>query len=124
MVRSAAFGARRYGDFQRELGIASNVLASRLAHLTDAGVLEQVPYQSRPTRHEYLLTQAGRELVPVLLALKSWGDDHLQPNGPRTRVQHRGCSGSVDFAVRCLVCDERLRPTDLETTPLGSQAVT
>lgn len=119
VVRSAAFGARRYGDFQQELGISSNVLADRLARLTDAGVLEQVPYQRRPTRHDYVLTHAGRELVPVLVALKNWGDEHLQPGGPLTRVQHRGCSGAVEVVVRCTECDESVGPMDVETIPIG-----
>lgn len=121
VVRSAAFGARRYGDFLRELGIASNVLADRLARLTDAGVLEQVAYQHRPTRHEYVLTDAGRELVPVLIALKNWGDRHLQPDGPLTRVQHRGCTQAVEVVLQCPDCDQALIPTDLETVPLDAE---
>lgn len=120
VVRSAAYGARRYGEFQKELGIASNVLADRLARLTDAGVLEQIPYQHRPTRYDYVLTEAGRELVPVLIALKTWGDQHLQPDGALTRVQHRGCTEAVEVVVRCPDCDETLSPADMETVPLGS----
>jgi DNA-binding HxlR family transcriptional regulator len=118
VVRSAAFGARRYGEFQQELGIASNVLADRLARLTDAGVLEQVPYQHRPTRYDYLLTAAGLELVPVLIALKNWGDRHLQPEGPLTRLQHHGCTGAVELLLRCPDCQQSLGPLDVETVPI------
>lgn len=118
VVRSAAFGARRYGDFQQELGIATNVLADRLARLTDAGVLEQVPYQHRPTRYDYVLTQAGLELVPVLIALKNWGDHHLRSDGPLTHVRHRGCAAPVELVLRCPECEHTLEPLDVETVPI------
>src|SRR5262245_27675371 len=62
IVRDAILGLRRFDDFQASLGVARNVLADRLGRLVDAGILDRVPYQDRPERHEYRLTPMGREL--------------------------------------------------------------
>ena len=78
VLRCAALGSRRFGDFERELGIATNVLADRLQRLVDAGVLQRVRYSDRPPRDEYVLSARGRDLAPVLSALKAWGDAHLR----------------------------------------------
>lgn len=78
VLRCAALGDHRFGDMQRELGVASNVLADRLERLVAAGVLERVRYSDRPPRHEYVLTAKGADLVPVLRALRAWGDAHLR----------------------------------------------
>lgn len=118
VLRCAAFGARRYGEFHRELGVATNVLADRLSRLVDAGVLARVAYQQRPPRHEYVLTDAGRELVPVLLALKAWGDTHLQPDGPFTAVRHAGCRRPLEVVARCPDCDSAVPADAVETVPL------
>src|SRR5439155_965268 len=75
-------GVRRFEDFQRSLGIARNVLAARLGRLVDEGVLERVPYQSRPERFEYRLTEKGLGLWPVIVGLLRWGDEHYPtPDG-------------------------------------------
>src|SRR5215813_11335529 len=67
IVRDAFLGLRRFDDFQQSLGVARNVLTDRLSRLVETGVLERVPYQQRPPRHEYRLTAMGRELaVPVI----------------------------------------------------------
>src|ERR1700757_294240 len=74
IVRDAFLGLRRFDQFQNSLGIASNVLTSRLDRLVEAGVLERVRYQQRPDRFEYLLTERGRALRTPLIALMQWGD--------------------------------------------------
>lgn len=74
VVRDALFGVRRFDDFHRRLGIARNTLADRLASLVDHGVLDRVPYQDSPLRHEYRLTDKGRDLSEVVIALLRWGD--------------------------------------------------
>ena len=76
IVRDAFRGVRRFDDFQRGLGIARNVLNARLQRLVEAGVLERQRYQERPERFEYVLTESGRDLEPVLRALVAWGDRH------------------------------------------------
>ena len=74
ILRNLFRGARRFGQLEEDLGIAKNLLASRLTKLVDADIIEKVPYQERPVRHEYLLTQKGRDLSPSLVAIMRWGD--------------------------------------------------
>ncbi len=74
IIRDAAFGLRRFDDFQKSLGIARNVLATRLNRLTDEGILEKVPIEKG--RSEYHLTEKGWDLQPVLLSLTHWGDKY------------------------------------------------
>src|SRR5215472_6472087 len=86
LLREAYYGATRFDEFVRRAGITEAVAAARLRELVDVGVLERRPYRKpgARTREEYVLTRAGAELMPVLLALMQWGDRHLagQPGPP------------------------------------------
>ena len=82
IVRDAFLGVRRFDEFQRSLGVARNVLNTRLQRLVEAGVLERRRYQERPERFEYVLTDAGRELRPVVEALRDWGARHGEQPAP------------------------------------------
>src|SRR5437588_10055882 len=83
VLRDSFRGVRRFDDFQRNLGIARNVLADRLATLVEAGILERRRYQERPERFEYRLTDKGRDLYPVIVTLMQWGDRWAaDPSGP------------------------------------------
>jgi DNA-binding HxlR family transcriptional regulator len=73
IVRDAFFGRRRFGEFQAGLGVAKNILTDRLKKLVAAGVLEQVPAADGSAYSEYALTERGRRLLPVLVALGQWG---------------------------------------------------
>ena len=68
-----ARGTRGFDQFQKSLGIAPNILTRRLTALTNAGLLERRRYSERPPRDEYVLTQSGRDFLPVLHALGAWG---------------------------------------------------
>src|SRR5919112_1114607 len=81
VIRDAFLGLRRFDDFQRDLGIARNVLADRLGRLVDEGILERHAYQERPERFEYRLTEKGADLWPVLISLMKWGDRHDPADG-------------------------------------------
>src|SRR5207302_7873147 len=70
IVRDAFLGVTRFDDFQSRLGISRNTLNQRLNHLVDRGVLKRVPYQARPPRSEYRLTEKGRDLWPVVTAMR------------------------------------------------------
>lgn len=118
VLRCAVFGIRRFGAFAAELGVATNVLSNRLDRLVDAGILQRVPYQQRPERHEYVLTDAGRELVPVVLALKQWGDRHLQTEGAWTMLRHRGCEHGLELVPRCPDCAAAPPDTERELVAL------
>jgi DNA-binding HxlR family transcriptional regulator len=74
IVRDAFYGVRRFDDFQENLGIARNVLTSRLKKLVEAGVFRKSAYRQRPLRHEYRLTDKGAALFTVIVGLKQWGD--------------------------------------------------
>ena len=104
LMREAFYGARRFDEFTRRVGVTEAVAAARLKELTEHGLLERQPYQEpgQRTRHEYVLTDRGRELLPVALALMAWGDKHLTGarGGPLT-MRHSGCGADVAVEVRC-----------------------
>ncbi|GAB2772192.1 winged helix-turn-helix transcriptional regulator [Amycolatopsis magusensis] len=72
-------GYRRFDQFQANLKISSSMLTSRLKTLVENGLLEKQPYQANPVRHEYVLTELGRSLRPVIVALAAWGNSRLDP---------------------------------------------
>ena len=74
IVRDCTQGSRRFDEFQRELGIARNILTARLARLIELGIIEKFPLEDRANTDGYRLTAKGEELFPVLIALKQWGD--------------------------------------------------
>src|SRR5437762_659377 len=75
IVRDAFFGARRFGDFATSLGIARNILTTRLEHLVEHGIFEKIDVGAEGARYEYRLTEKGEALLPVLTALREWADD-------------------------------------------------
>jgi DNA-binding HxlR family transcriptional regulator len=81
-LREAFYGAARFDDFKEALGVATNTLTRVLKDLVESGVFERLQYQDRPPRFEYVLTQKGRDLRPVLLTLLAWGNTHAPaPSG-------------------------------------------
>lgn len=90
ILREAFFGSRRFEDFQKHLGIARNILTTRLHKLCDHGILERTPIKEGAKRHEYRLTSMGRDLYPVLIAITQWGDRWLQdPKGAPVKFIER-----------------------------------
>jgi DNA-binding HxlR family transcriptional regulator len=114
IIRDAFLGVRRFGDFAERLGIARNVLQDRLERLVEAGILEKVPYQERPVRHEYRLTAMGRDLWPTIVALLKFGDRHLADAGPPLLILHRDCGGEIDDRRICARCGALLELEDVE----------
>lgn len=86
VVRDAFDGLRRFGDFQRSLGVARNILADRLRKLVDAGVLEMQAASDGTSYQEYVLTAKGQSLFPIVVALRQWGEQHLFKRGERHSV--------------------------------------
>lgn len=104
LLRDAFAGVRRFDDFRARSGVPRQVLTDRLARLVEHGVLRRVPYQEpgQRRRDEYRLTEAGRDLYPVLVALIDYGDRWLaDPQGPSLEVHHRDCDAPVHAVVRC-----------------------
>jgi DNA-binding HxlR family transcriptional regulator len=118
VLRDAFSRIRRFEDFQRSLGVARNVLTDRLNRLVDEGILRRVPYQDRPARFEYRLTDKGRDLWPVMMTLMQWGDRHYEePGGPPVTVRHRDCGGELTRHLSCSKCGAELGPRDVEAAP-------
>src|SRR6266566_2028632 len=105
IMRDALFrGMTRFSDFQRSLGLASNVLAKRLDGFVENGLMEQRVHPEHPDQQEYVPTDKGRDLKPVVLALTAWGDRWAAPNGPPVTFEHEGCGGKVEAHLLCLKC--------------------
>ena len=104
VLRDLANGVGRFDELTAHLGIARNVLSGRLARLVESGLVERTAYREpgERARQAYRLSGAGRELMPVLLALMAWGDRHLAgPEGAPAVVRHADCGAPVKIAVSC-----------------------
>lgn len=117
VLREAFYGVRRFEDLQASLGIARSTLSDRLALLVEHGLLERRPYAAEPVRHEYVLTEKGRDLLPVLLALLEFGNRWLADDaGPAVQVRHRSHEHGEHVAgveLVCGECRETLQPDDV-----------
>lgn len=122
IVREALDGARRSGEVHSRLGIAGNLLATRLDTLVAAGVMRRVPFQEPGDRQRfaYELTEQGQALRPTLVALLEWGDEYLaDPQGPSVIVRHRPvddafpCDEPVRGVLECAAGHSHLAPEDV-----------
>jgi len=101
IVRDAFDGLTRFGEFQRSLGIAKNILAQRLRSLVERGILETVAAGDGGAHQEYRLTTKGRDLFPVMVALRQWGERHLYaPGEPHSRLVDRDSGEAVRLEIR------------------------
>ena len=115
VLREAFFGVRRFGYFQRNLGIGRNVLSARLAALVKHGLLRRVRYRTDPDWYEYQLTEAGLGLFPAILTIKAWADRHLlDPGDPKLHVRHSTCGAQLTPGVVCESCGEPVSAVDVE----------
>ena len=115
VVREVSLGAHRFSDIRRGTGAPRERLSARLSALVDAGVLERRAYSTAPPRSDYHLTEAGRDLLPVLQGLLQWGDRWVADRPPAELRHH-------DHAVRarwtCEVCGEPAVGPDVERVEL------
>lgn len=117
IIREAFFGVRRFEEFQRHLGIARNILTSRLKKLCENGILERVPIKQGAKRHEYLLTHKGKELMPMLIALTQWGDKWVYGSGNEPVVFRDRENGLPISTIAVQAQDGReLRPREILPT--------
>lgn len=120
VMREAFYGARRFDQFQTRIGCARNILSERLLTLTEAGILQRVPYREpgQRERHEYRLTEKGLDLITVVIALMQWGSRwEAGPDGPPVEVLHRDCGHTVEAIVRCPHDDAVLTAHELHPVP-------
>ena len=121
VLREAFLRTRRFEDFQSRLGATRHVLADRLQKLVDHGILARVQYQDRPLRFEYKLTEKGRDLYPVIVALLGWGDRWMaDEHGPPIELVHRNCGHRMVPVPTCPHCGERVSARDV--TAQGGRA--
>ena len=120
IIRDVFLGIRRFEDLQRDLGVARNVLQARLERLVENGILVKRPYQERPLRCEYRLTEKGADLWPVLVALLTWGDRYAIEGERPMLLQHRGCGGELDDRRRCTVCGADVSVTEAIAVRTGA----
>ena len=109
ILRDCFLGIRRFDDFVDRLGIARNVLTNRLETLVEAGVLERRTYDEGRGRHDYVLTEKGRALWPVMTALRQWGDEWVLGEGNEPVVlEHKTCGHRTTAVLTCDHCGESL----------------
>ena len=113
ILRDAFRGLSRFEQWQESLGLARNVLAARLKSLVHHGVLEARVYCERPRRQEYLLTEKGQELQPILLYMMTWGERHVY-NGytSETEMLHI-CGKPFEPVIKCAHCDAAMKRSDI-----------
>lgn len=118
LLRDAFLGVRRFDDFQKDLGIARNILSTRLDRLVGAGVFETRRYEDRPPRDEYVLTAKGKDLLDVLLALWRWGDRWAPPPVDWNRdLIHLDCGQPTHAVASCAHCGGELTRANLRIEP-------
>jgi len=118
ILRDSFLRVRRFEDFQARLGVTRHILADRLKKLVRHGVLRRVPYQTRPRRHEYILTQKGLDLYPIIMAIVHWGDTHMVDERGRPLLhEHKNCGKLFDPVMVCSECGEPLQAKEVITHP-------
>ena len=112
IVRELLYGNRRFSEMAEAVGLSRTLLTARLRRLEAAGVVERRRYNEHPPRDEYFLTQAGHDLLPVLAALKEWGDAYCRDGIATAEFQHR-CGATLHVRADCAACGEEIQFKDL-----------
>ena len=120
IIRESFYGATRFEQFHRVLQCPRNLLSERLTRLVDEGILERSEYREpgSRSRYEYRLTDMGRELMPILLAVREWGDRYKSdPEGPPVVARHAGCGKELRITLTCTRGHGVTRPEEVELVP-------
>ncbi|MEV0198339.1 helix-turn-helix domain-containing protein [Nonomuraea sp. NPDC050691] len=120
VLREAFRGVRRFADMQAATGAPRQVLSARLARLVEEGLLRKEPYREpgQRQRDEYRLTDKGRDLYPLLVALMQWGDRYLaDADGPPVLLTHRDCGAAIELHLRCAEGHEVAGPRQVTALP-------
>jgi DNA-binding HxlR family transcriptional regulator len=118
ILRDCFLGVRRFDDFVERLGISRNVLTARLDTLVEAGVLERRPYDEARGRFDYVLTEKGRALWPVLTTIRQWGDEWILGAGHEpVLLEHRDHGHATTAQLTCDVCGEALDVRSVRAIP-------
>ncbi|NKQ57434.1 helix-turn-helix transcriptional regulator [Amycolatopsis sp. K13G38] len=118
-LREILLGVRRFDQIAHNTGASRDILATRLRKLVSAGVLEKQQYEAHPPRYEYVPTQAGRDLAPILHSLMEWGDRYVT-EGPAPTAWEHTCGSELHVRAVCAQCGETVRSEDLRPLRLGA----
>ncbi len=115
ILRDCFMGIKRFDDFMNDLKLSRTILTDRLNKLVEHGVLKKEPYQEKPTRHDYKLTEKGLALHPVIMAIVQWGDTFYAENGEPPIIRtHKKCGHDFNAVSICSECREPIHPHDVK----------
>lgn len=119
IVRELLLGQTRFQDLQAQTGATGQMLVARLKRLEADGLVVRHAYSQRPLRHEYRLTPKGVHLMPVILALRTWGEQWCKPPGqaPAVRMFHQSCGTELALDGLCPACGHLVPWTDMRGQP-------
>jgi DNA-binding HxlR family transcriptional regulator len=118
ILRECFLRNRRFETFQSSLGITRHLLADRLKKLVRFGVLRKIPYQEYPKRYEYILTQKGLDLYPIIMSIVHWGNVHMVDTRGRPLLhEHKNCGHMFDPVMVCSECSEPLAAKAVRVHP-------
>ncbi len=120
LVAAALLGTQRFSEFEQRLGIPAALLSERLTSFRDADVMVAVPQPGRSDRHDYVLTDKGRALLPLVLSLVAWAQTRFgRSDGVAIELTHRSCGHPLDPRLACDRCGEVLAAADVQLEPDG-----
>jgi DNA-binding HxlR family transcriptional regulator len=117
VMREVLLGRRRFAEIRRNTGAAPNILSDRLHMLVEHGLLRRRLYSEHPESYEYVATQKGSDLNPVIVSLLQWGDRYTAPAGPPRVPIHATCGHDARVELRCSHCAELIESAELKTRP-------
>ncbi len=118
VLRDCFLGTRRFEEFQKSIGMSRHRLTDRLNKLVENALLEKKQYQNNPPRSEYVLTQKGLDIYPVLVSLTGWGNKWMDDgDGIPLEYHHKGCDHQTQPVLSCDHCGEQLGPRDVRVVP-------
>ncbi|MEV7326346.1 helix-turn-helix domain-containing protein [Streptomyces sp. NPDC093970] len=113
LLRELVYGFHRFSDLATLTGAPRTLLTGRLRKLEEAGVIVRKQYSEHPPRYEYHLTEAGSDLIPVILSLKEWGERHATEDEPKAVFRH-GCGAELHPLTVCGACRQEIAADDIE----------
>jgi len=118
IIRDVFLGIRRFEGIQKDLRLTPHRLSDRLGKLVRDGILVRVEYQKRPRRFEYLLTEKGIDLYPLIVAMLEWGDRWMAGSaGAPVELVHRPCGHSIKPELTCPQCKSKIVPREMSARP-------
>ena len=117
ILRDIFLGVRRFEALLKNIGISRNILTDRLETLVENEILKRRQYQENPPRYEYVLTERGEDLFPILMTVMAWGDKWLDKGGAPTELVHLECGKVTAPRVRCSKCGKELTRRNVRARP-------